>query len=105
MSSGGYVVFFSFAPTYRAGQGMASAEAGLLVSILLWLTIVTIPLGGYIVDRTGRGGTAIWAGGLPALAGWLHELTGNVETAIWFSAICLVLSPLSRLAFRYWQRR
>ena len=168
MSSGGYVVFSSFAPIYVAGQGIAQAEAGFLVSILSWLIIVTIPLGGYIVDRTGRGDTAIWAGcliaaaaiamiaiggpvivwivlsailgitvgavmaipaeilsansratgmglyytiyycgtgGLPAVAGWLHAATGNVETAIWFSAICLLLSPVSLMAFRYWQRR
>ena len=38
-------------------------------------------------------------GELPAVAGWLQEASGDVETAIWFSAICLVLSPLSLLAF------
>ena len=38
------------------------------------------------------------------LAGWLHEVTGSVETTIWFSALCLVLSPVTLLAFRYWQR-
>ena len=168
MSSGGYVVFSSFAPVYLAEQGVTQAEAGLMVSILSWLIIVTIPLGGYLVDRTGQGDKAIWIGclvaaaaiamipvggpiivwivlsaalgitvgavmalpsevlstnsratgmgvfytlyyagtaGLPALAGWLHEITGNVEAVIWFSAVCLVLSPITLLAFRKLQQR
>ncbi len=168
MSSGGYVVFSSFAPVYLAEQGVTQAEAGLMVSILSWLIIVTIPLGGYLVDRTGQGDKAIWIGclvaaaaiamipvggpiivwivlsaalgitvgavmalpsevlstnsratgmgvfytlyyagtaGLPALAGWLHEITDNVEAVIWFSAVCLVLSPITLLAFRKLQQR
>jgi len=168
MSSGGYVVFSSFAPVYLANQGVAPAEAGLMVSILSWLIIVTIPLGGYLVDRTGKGDRAIWIGclvaaaaiamiplggpvvvwivlsaslgltvgavmalpsevlstasratgmgvfytlyyagtaGLPALAGWLHEITGEVDAAIWFSAACLALSPITLLAFRKLQQR
>ena len=168
MSSGGYVVFSSFAPVYLAEQGVTQAEAGLMVSILSWLIIVTIPLGGYLVDQTGQSDKAIWIGclvaaaaiamipvggpiivwivlsaalgitvgavmalpsevlstnsratgmgvfytlyyagtaGLPALAGWLHEITGNVEAVIWFSAVCLVLSPITLLAFRKLQQR
>ena len=167
MSSGGYVVFSSFAPTYLIERGMSQAEAGLLASILSWLIIVTIPLGGILVDRTGQGDKAVWTGcliaaaaiamipvggpvavwivlsaslgitvgavmavpseilsaksratgmglfytiyycgtsGLPALAGWLHEVSGNVETVIWFSAFCLVLSPVTLFAFRKYQQ-
>ena len=163
MSSGGYVVFSSFAPIYLAEHGTTPETAGLIVSILSWMIVITIPLGGYIVDRTGLGDQAIWFGcliaaasigmvpfggstlfwialsatlgftvgavmslpseilsansrapgmglfytlyyagtsGLPALAGWLHESTGTVEITIWFSAICLILSPLSLLALR-----
>ena len=34
--------------------------AGLMVGILSWLIIVTIPLGGYLVNRTGCRDQTIW---------------------------------------------
>jgi hypothetical protein len=59
VSSGGYVVFSIYALIYLFEEGMAAA-AGLMVGILSWLIIVTIPLGGYLVNRTGRRDQTIW---------------------------------------------
>ena len=58
VSSGGYVVFSIYALIYLFEEGMTAA--GLMVGILSWLIIVTIPLGGYLVNRTGRRDQTIW---------------------------------------------
>lgn len=68
MSSGGYVVFSSYAPTYLITEGMNPGAASFAVGILSWLIIVTIPLGGYLVDRFGHGDTVFWAGCLVSAA-------------------------------------
>ena len=44
-------------------------------------------------------------GCLPALAGRILNTTGSVAAVIWFSAICLLLAPLSLLALRLMQTR
>jgi len=170
MSSGGYVVFSSYAPSLLIEQGVSQASAGVTISLLSWSIIVTIPLGGTLADRTGkndlifRGGCVVaavaiamvplagdpWAlpwivlaavlgltvgpvmalpaevlspksrntgiglyysiyylgtGCLPALAGWILNTTGSVATVIWFSALCLLVAPLSLMALRATQTR
>jgi predicted MFS family arabinose efflux permease len=68
MSSGGYVVFSSYAPGLLIGQGVAQTTANLTISLLSWLIIVTIPIGGYFADRSGKGDRIFWAGCLVAAA-------------------------------------
>ena len=74
--STGYVVFMSFAPPMLVATGSTPAEAGLLVSIAAWLSIVSVPLGGYLTDKTGKAnlfialgaiGTALCCLALPTL--------------------------------------
>jgi len=62
MSSGGYVVFSSYAPELLMGQGLSHTEAGLAVGLLSWLFMITIPLGGYLADRSERGDVLFWIG-------------------------------------------
>jgi predicted MFS family arabinose efflux permease len=62
LSSGGYVVFSSYAPGYLTGSGLSHAQAGLAISLLSWLFVITIPLGGYIADRSGRPDLMYWTG-------------------------------------------
>ena len=66
VSSGGYVVFSIYGLICLVEQGMTAA--GLMVGILSWLIIVTIPLGGYLVNRTGRRDQTIWVGCLISTA-------------------------------------
>lgn len=68
MSSGGYVVFSSYAPTYLAGGGMSRDAATVVVGILSWLIILTIPAGGVLVDRFGHGDKVFSAGCLVSSA-------------------------------------
>lgn len=82
MSSGGYVVFSSYAPTYLAAEGMEPGAASFAVGLLSWLIIVTIPLGGYLVDRFGHGDTVFSAGCLIS-AGAVYMVSLGGPTLLW----------------------
>ncbi|MCZ6588706.1 MAG: MFS transporter, partial [Alphaproteobacteria bacterium] len=66
MSTGGYVVFTSYAPVMLIDRGIPHTSAALVISLLSWLIIVTIPLGGYLSDRTGKKDLMFWGGCLIA---------------------------------------
>jgi MFS family permease len=68
MSTGGYVVFTSYAPVMLIDRGIPHTSAALVISLLSWLIIVTIPLGGYLSDRTGKKDLMFWGGCLIAAA-------------------------------------
>ena len=68
MSTGGYVVFSSYAPVMLIDRGIPHTTAALVISILSWLLIVIIPLGGYLTDRTGKKDLMFWGGCLAAAA-------------------------------------
>lgn len=59
----GFIVLVSFAPLLLVEQGSSLVAAGIVMSVPLWLSPIAIPLGGYLIDRTGRAdlliGTAI----------------------------------------------
>lgn len=51
----GLVAYFSFVPSFLAeGGGMTLAAAGAMTSLALWVGMVSIPFGGYAVQRIGR---------------------------------------------------
>jgi len=50
----GYIVLVSFAPSFLIAQGLTAAEAGFAISLTAWTVIVTIPLGGVLIDRIGH---------------------------------------------------
>ena len=56
------MVFTSYAPEWLIEKGASHTTAGLSISLLSWLIILTIPLGGYLSDRTGRGDLMFWGG-------------------------------------------
>jgi MFS family permease len=68
MSTGGYVVFSSYAPVMLIDRGIPHTTAALVISLLSWLLIVIIPLGGYLADRTGKKDLLFWGGCLAAAA-------------------------------------
>ena len=47
------------------------ARAGLLASVAVWVTLGSVPLGGWLADRVRRGDALIVAGALGAAAGIL----------------------------------
>lgn len=50
----GFAMIFSFGPTMLAERGWTISAAGSVTSIVLWLAVISVPLGGFLADRTGR---------------------------------------------------
>src|SRR5262249_39433993 len=78
----GYILVVSFGPALLMSQGLSQRDAGFMTSLVSWTVIITIPLGGVLIDRVGHATTlmiASFAGlGLsamlmPALAG-AHDI-------------------------------
>jgi MFS family permease len=50
----GHILIVSFGPSLLVSQGLPERDAGFLTSLVAWAVIVTIPLGGVIIDRRGH---------------------------------------------------
>jgi MFS family permease len=50
----GFAVIFSFGPSMLVERGWSIAAAGSTISIVLWLAVISVPLGGLVADRTKR---------------------------------------------------
>jgi MFS family permease len=50
-----YIIVVSFAPLLLADRGFPVADAALVASAATWPLVLSIPLGGILADRTGRG--------------------------------------------------
>jgi MFS family permease len=50
----GFAMIFSFGPSMLVERGWSIAAAGSTISIVLWLAVLSVPLGGLFADRTGR---------------------------------------------------
>ncbi|OPY98560.1 arabinose ABC transporter permease [Bradyrhizobium sacchari] len=51
----GFAMIFSFGPSLLVEQGWSGAAAGSTISLVLWLAALSVPLGGFLADRTKRG--------------------------------------------------
>ena len=60
----GFAVIFSFGPAMLVEHGWSIAEAGSTISIVLWISVMSVPLGGFLADRTGRPATIVVASAL-----------------------------------------
>jgi predicted MFS family arabinose efflux permease len=50
----GFAMTFSFGPAMLVERGWSMAEAGSATSIVLWLSAISVPLGGFVADRSKR---------------------------------------------------
>jgi predicted MFS family arabinose efflux permease len=50
----GYILIVSFGPALLISRGLSAQAAGLVTSLISWTVIVTIPLGGVLIDRVGH---------------------------------------------------
>lgn len=50
----GFAMIFSFGPSLLVERGWSIAAAGSAISIVLWLSVISVPSGGFLADRTGR---------------------------------------------------
>jgi len=62
------VAVIAFGPAMLVARGVSLAQAGFEVSLAIWVTIVSVPLGGVLSDRLRRNDVFIVAGSLGAAA-------------------------------------
>jgi len=55
----GLIVFFSFVPPLLVEHGAELSNAAFLTSLGLWIMMGSVPIGGYLVQRSGRPDAAI----------------------------------------------
>ena len=60
------VAIIAFAPGLLIARGTPIGEAGRVVSLAIWVTIVSVPVGGFLTDRLGRPALFIVTGSLVA---------------------------------------
>jgi MFS family permease len=58
----GVAMIFSFGPSMLVERGWSMIQAGSTTSIVLWLVALSVPLGGFLADRTGRPEVVLVAG-------------------------------------------
>ena len=62
----GYVVFMSFLPILLMDRGMRTEDAGLLTSVVAIVSLISVPLGGFLSDQTGKPNYFIGGGSIGA---------------------------------------
>jgi MFS family permease len=60
----GFAVIFSFGPTMLVERGWSLTQAGSIISIVLWMAVISVPMGGILADRLRRPQTMLVAGAL-----------------------------------------
>ncbi|MGH7306683.1 MAG: CynX/NimT family MFS transporter [Candidatus Rokuibacteriota bacterium] len=60
------VAIIAFGPGLLMARGASLGDAGFVVSLAIWLTMLSVPLGGLLTDRLGRPNLSIVAGSLVA---------------------------------------
>jgi MFS family permease len=60
------VAIIAFGPGLLTARGASLGDAGFIVSLAIWLTMLSVPLGGLLSDRLGRPNIVIVAGCLVA---------------------------------------
>ena len=60
------VAIIAFGPGLLIARGASLGGAGFIVSLAIWLTMLSVPLGGLLTDRLGRPALSIVAGSLVA---------------------------------------
>jgi MFS family permease len=58
----GFAVIFTFGPSMLVERGWSISVAGSITSIVLWLSVFSVPSGGYLADRTKRPQSILVAG-------------------------------------------
>lgn len=64
----GFAIIFSFGPTLLTERGWSITAAGSAISIVLWLSVASVPAGGFLADRFTRPHAIMTAGFLVVAA-------------------------------------
>jgi MFS family permease len=93
------IVVASFAPSFLMSRGASVSEAGLITGAALWISIVSVPLGGFVADRVNRPQLLIVTGCLVAAASMVAIASAPMP-ALWMvvTGILLGLPPSIMMA-------
>ncbi|HEV8474845.1 MAG TPA: MFS transporter [Methylomirabilota bacterium] len=94
------VAIIAFAPAMLVARGVSLGQAGFEVSLAIWVTILSVPLGGLLSDRVGRPDAFIVAGSAAAAALFLALPTmpaASVGLVLAGAAIGAAPGPLTSL--------
>lgn len=80
---------FGFGPAMLSQRGWSMAGGGSMTSVVLWLLVVSVPVGGYLADRTGRTDLIIVVGML-AFAAMLVVATRSDAVLLSFAVLGLL---------------
>jgi MFS family permease len=99
----GFATIFSFGPSMLAERGWSIAAAGSAVSLLLWISVLSVTSGGFVADRTGRPQTILVAAAIASAALMLLFARGDavIPTVIALGLIAgLPAGPIMSLPAR-----
>ncbi len=88
----GFVLFVSFTPTLLGTRGYSPAAAGFLVSWASLISIGSLPLGGYLIDRTHRLDLLVVAGSIATAAACVAVPLGG-PAGLWIALFGIVFAP------------
>jgi predicted MFS family arabinose efflux permease len=88
-----YILLVSFAPPLLVARGLSAEDAGLATSLAGWTLIVSLPLGGVLIERSGRPIAAIV--GCVVAMGLAIALVGTAGTSGWIIAATGFIAGLS----------
>lgn len=93
------IVVASFAPSFLMARGASVSEAGLITGAALWISIVSVPLGGLVADRVNRPTLLIGTGCLAAAVSMI-AIACAPRPALWMvvTGILLGLPPSIMMA-------
>jgi MFS family permease len=93
------IVVASFAPSFLMSRGASVSEAGLITGAALWISIVSVPLGGLVADRVNRPRLLIVGGCLVAAVAMIAIACAPMP-ALWMvvTGILLGLPPSIMMA-------
>jgi MFS family permease len=84
------VAIIAFGPGLLIARGASIRDAGFVVSLAVWITMLSVPLGGIVSDRLGRPNVLIVAGSLVA-AGVIALLPAMPHGALGFCLVGLAI--------------
>jgi MFS family permease len=90
----GFIVMVGFGPGLLQARGATLGQAGFLVSLAIWISTISVPLGGAVVDRTRRPKLAIVLSCLLTAGAFvLIPLTGPPVVWLLLSGVVVGLAP------------
>lgn len=87
-----FIIVLGFAPEYFAGRGYDVAVAGVMTSLVGWMIIPALPLGGYLADRLAMPALTMTVC-FVLLAAAIVALPAATTPAPWLIAIGIIFGP------------